>query len=163
MMIELQSNSYNFPMHTSLWDMHAWGGCSWLISQNDQIFRCERPCKTWVKVAGSLSQIDVGDDQVWGVSKSSSGLQMELESGNVSLVSWNTYRHQEMATSGEWIRMMLSINAHALENGFTLAGRSSKQIDGGHISMCTVSTRIMICSLCEWTKHLAGDILLVRN
>ena len=59
----------------------------------------------------------------------------------------------------------ISINAenHALENGFTLAGRSSKQIDGGHISMCTVSTRIMICSLCEWTKHLAGDILLVRN
>ncbi len=39
----------------------------WGINQNDQIFRCERPCKTWVKVDGSLSQIDVGDDEVWGV------------------------------------------------------------------------------------------------
>lgn len=40
----------------------------WGVDSNDKIYRCNRPCTgSWVLLDGRLAQIDVGDDEVWGV------------------------------------------------------------------------------------------------
>ncbi len=39
----------------------------WGVNAKDEIFVCEKPCKTWKKIAGGLTQVDVSDSEVWGV------------------------------------------------------------------------------------------------
>ena len=45
------------------------GSTNWLWSVNGakQIYRCARPCTgKWVRVDGQLTQVDAGDEEVWG-------------------------------------------------------------------------------------------------
>ncbi len=39
----------------------------WGVNEKDEIFVCEKPCKTWTKIAGALRQVDVSDLEMWGV------------------------------------------------------------------------------------------------
>ncbi|WP_411023431.1 tectonin domain-containing protein, partial [Salmonella sp. s51228] len=41
----------------------------WAIAPNDDIYMCANPCtnNNWVQIGGKLKQIDVGDEEVWGV------------------------------------------------------------------------------------------------
>ncbi len=42
-------------------------GYFWGVTTSDEIHRCDNPCKKWTKIDGKLMQIDVGENEVWGV------------------------------------------------------------------------------------------------
>ncbi len=117
--------------HVSAGVAYLWG-----VNKNDEIFRCERPCKTLVKVDGRLSQIDVGDDEVWGVTSANSIFKRPADgtgkwkhiTGHLKHVSasgngyiWGVNKNDAIYRCrkpclGKWIHV----------------GGALKQIDGGH-------------------------------
>lgn len=108
----------------------------WGVNKNDEVFRCERPCTKWIKVDGRLMQIDVGDDEVWGVNsryviykrpadgtgrwqRISGALKHVSASGNGYI--WGVSKNDDIFKCrkpclGKWIHI----------------GGKLKQIDGGH-------------------------------
>lgn len=107
----------------------------WGVNNQNQIFRCDRPCKKWVRVNGGLEQVDVGDDEVWGVSgytifkmpadgrgswrRISGGLKHVSASGNGYI--WGVNKNDDIfkcrkPCNGKWIQVSGKL----------------KQIDGGH-------------------------------
>ena len=79
-------------------------GWIWGVNRHDQIFRCAKPCSgRWYGVPGSLSQIDGGQDRVYGVN-SGGNIYARLVDGSGSWrnIPWgqNTQRMKQITASG---------------------------------------------------------------
>ena len=69
----IQSLYVHIPGPVSLIHVSANINYLWALSSQatQNIYLCPRPCKgIWKKIAGTLKQLDVDDQEVWGVSKS---------------------------------------------------------------------------------------------
>ena len=98
----------------------------WSVNSAHEIYRCVRPCTgKWVRVDGSLMQIDASDDEVWGVNKAhqifkrpvdgsgrwtrvGGGLKHVSASGNGYI--WGVNKHDHIyrckkPCSGQWIKL----------------------------------------------------------
>ena len=110
----------------------------WGVTTDDRIFRCNRPCNgAWTQIPGRLAQVDVGDEEVWGVNSAHAiykrpadgsgsswtripgGLKHVSASGNGYI--WGVNRNDQIfkckkPCSGSWVGVSGAL----------------KQIDGGH-------------------------------
>jgi len=56
----------------------------WGVNSSDAIYTCKKPCtdSNWIRIGGSLTQIEGGDKEVWGVNSSNDIYKMNQDHSN---------------------------------------------------------------------------------